>query len=89
MLPQGRRRDALLILIAVLYGLTAAFLLTLVLGPGRSCDLTPPCPAGAECTTSRLEGSCPLTAEVVVIGVAGGIGVTTSVLAVGPIARRR
>jgi hypothetical protein len=67
------------LLTAAAAGLLIATVLLFILGPGRRCDRTPPCPPGANCITVRIVGPCPVTISAVVVAIlvgAGGAGAT-------------
>jgi len=59
---------------AAVAALLIAAVVLLVLGPGRRCDRTPPCPPGASCILVRIVGPCPLTITAVVVAVLAGAG---------------
>ena len=58
---------------ALLGGVIAAMAVLLLVGPGRRCDVTPPCPADSVCPAIRLTGPCSVTGGVVLVSVVAGV----------------
>lgn len=73
-------RSRRVVALALAPGILVGLLVVYRLGPARTCNLTPPCPAGQFCTFMLRMGPCPVTlldlgvVLVAVIAVAGLIG---------------
>lgn len=71
-------------------GVVTALLLVATLGPGRTCDLTPPCPPAdprssipQACLAIKIVGRCPLTGSVLAVAAISGVAAGAALLIAG------